>query len=490
MTYQNVYVSDMKVFTSMYLFIIVERKGFLVFSQHLKKAIVILVAVMMLFALFTGCTGKEDNAEEATTSTEAKQQSTVESTAKQKEPVTLTVFSDANRAETQGTLEVIRLFEEKTGIKVKYNPIPGTNDERLQKIDIALMSGDTTDLIFSSESYLNKVGLAELALRLNDIIKKDKEYDAIKVHGKYLPTYNNGGIYGLPLDKNDFAVFYNKKIFDDAGVPYPDGTWTWDEYIETAQKLTDPAKGIYGSYMPIYPQMRHIKANMAGISAYKEDGTSNFGDPVFTEGLQFYKDLGEKYKIQPTLIEQKLKKMGSFEFMNGKYGMIFINSWYFTPITDLNKYPRDWKIGVAVTPKFNDIENNCNFGSASFLVVNKNSLHPEEAYEYAKFSALNYYLYDKKLPAIENISEEEMRPILEEVEKGTNGEITVKDLYKAYFDNGLGYSSEMITGIIGSEYINIFSQESELYLSGDIPLQETVDNVVRRANQAIEKVNK
>lgn len=44
--------------------------------------------------------------------------------------------------------------------------------------------------------------------------------------------------YTLPKDYSDIAVYYNKKLFDEAGVAYPQAGWTWDDFYATAKQLT------------------------------------------------------------------------------------------------------------------------------------------------------------------------------------------------------------------------------------------------------------
>jgi multiple sugar transport system substrate-binding protein len=56
----------------------------------------------------------------------------------------------------------------------------------------------------------------------------------------------DGAQYGIPRDFDTIALFYNKDIFDAAGVAYPDDTWDWDTFRATAEKLNDDAKGIWG----------------------------------------------------------------------------------------------------------------------------------------------------------------------------------------------------------------------------------------------------
>ncbi len=56
---------------------------------------------------------------------------------------------------------------------------------------------------------------------------------------------SDGRIYGVPKDKDNVVLVYNKEMFDAAGVAYPDDTWTWDDMMDASQKVYD-ATGKYG----------------------------------------------------------------------------------------------------------------------------------------------------------------------------------------------------------------------------------------------------
>jgi len=56
---------------------------------------------------------------------------------------------------------------------------------------------------------------------------------------------SDGCIYGVPKDKDNVVLVYNKEMFDAAGVAYPDDTWTWDDMMDASQKVYD-ATGKYG----------------------------------------------------------------------------------------------------------------------------------------------------------------------------------------------------------------------------------------------------
>jgi len=84
-------------------------------------------------------------------------------------------------------------------------------------------------------------------LPLDDYIKSDKD---INIEDFYPGLLNymkvNGTLYGLPAGFTTHVIYYNKKLFDEAKVSYPEESWTWQDFIEKAKKLSDPAKKQYG----------------------------------------------------------------------------------------------------------------------------------------------------------------------------------------------------------------------------------------------------
>lgn len=52
----------------------------------------------------------------------------------------------------------------------------------------------------------------------------------------------DGKTYAIPYRQDSWVLYYNKDLFDKAGVKYPDGTWTWDDYAKTAAELTTKLK--------------------------------------------------------------------------------------------------------------------------------------------------------------------------------------------------------------------------------------------------------
>ena len=72
----------------------------------------------------------------------------------------------------------------------------------------------------------------------------------------YVPAYTTGPI-----------LFYNKTLFDAAGVAYPTADWSWDDFRAAAKKLTNPAKNVYGTAMAVNPGERASAEAQLGEAA-------------------------------------------------------------------------------------------------------------------------------------------------------------------------------------------------------------------------------
>ncbi|KRE48530.1 ABC transporter substrate-binding protein [Paenibacillus sp. Soil522] len=401
-------------------------------------------------------------------------------TAKPQTTIKVYISSDAINNEMEKIIN--DTFTAKTGIKVELVVVPG--DDVYKKIDMDLASSvSTIDVIpLANPLPLDQYVKKGFLLPLNELLEAEL-YDADKIHGKYLTKYNGNIIYSLPESVSMWAVFYNKKIFDDAHVPYPPAEWTWSQYIDTAKKLTDPAKGIYGSYMLDFDIYMFMLAREHNVSAYKEDGTSNYDDPIFKESLEFFGDLGNVHKIQPNWLDYKAKQLQWDGFMSGKYGMHFIGNWYTGLLTNEKDFPKEWKWGVTQIPT--DGMGTNNFGVTYTHAVNKYSAHPKEALAYVKFKAEYGAIIRGNIPALADPMAQE--DSIKHIAELSNGSVTVDELSKAFFNNKLGYVQEKNIGPAAAEYSRIILQESDLYLSGINSLDDTIKAIKDKADAAILK---
>ncbi|MBO5770864.1 MAG: extracellular solute-binding protein [Spirochaetales bacterium] len=381
-------------------------------------------------------------------------------------------------------------FEAETGIHVDVQPTPGNDDDHDAKVNIDLLAGRTIDVIPSlgPKFYYERVEagffapLSELAAAAG--------VDVNSVYGGYLPADESGEFYSVPVKQELWCVFFNRNLFDAAGVPYPEGPWTWDEYVETAKKLTDPSKGIYGSHMSIDPPWTIMLAKQEEIPLYKEDGTCNFDDPRWREAIEFYATLGNELKVQMSVEEFKNENASwNYYALAGDHIAMFPNgNWFTRLLNSQTDYPKDWSYGVAPMPSTGNENGANNLVSMGYVSVNKNAAHPEEALEYVLWLGENQWKYEGGIPALATLSEEDKNLAFSSVADASNGQVTVDEIYNAWINTGLGTTESDIIGTAAGEYDNIVEDELEAYFLGLQSIDVTIDNVVNRVNEAIKNV--
>lgn len=162
----------------------------------------------------------------------------------------------------------------------------------------------------------------------------------------------DGKHYGIPKDYDTIGVFYNKKIFQQAGLAEPQSNWTWDDFHESAKKISDWGKsqGIYGCATTIVGDGQGTYYNtifQAGGFVIK-DGKSGFDDPKSLEGLQCWADWVKDGSVASPKIVTDTKPPEMFKA--GKSAMFWAGDWTASELaTDLKG--REKEFGVVDLPK-------------------------------------------------------------------------------------------------------------------------------------------
>ncbi|MCE5198555.1 MAG: sugar ABC transporter substrate-binding protein [Armatimonadota bacterium] len=232
--------------------------------------------------------------------------------------------------------ESITLFEKKhPNIHVINDPDAGP--QRL----LTQIAGDVPPDVMAiyEPSILYIFAQNDLLLDLSPYVK---EYN-IPVDDLYpqLDPYVRVGkkIVGIPENCGTYVVFYNKKLFREAGVPYPRPGWTWDECLDSAKKLTKyrvvngrkvaVQKGIY-----IADSMANYFAWINGGSMFSPDGKKCIVDSeAAKKGMRFFADMKLKYRVIPSASEaQSMAPTGGYGgdlllFAQGKVAMVIVGRW-------------------------------------------------------------------------------------------------------------------------------------------------------------------
>jgi multiple sugar transport system substrate-binding protein len=186
--------------------------------------------------------------------------------------------------------------------------------------------------------------------------------------------------YGLPKDFDTVGLWYNKALFDAAGVSYPTAAWTWADFQAAAKKLTDPAKGVYGVGANLEGQENFYDTiYQAGGYVISPDGKkSGYADPATVAGLKFWTDL-VAVKESPSL-KQMTDTAPLNLFESGKLAMYWGGSW------DAKEFSGNdaTKTGVDVAPLPAGVKKATIIHGLANVVFAHTS-HPAQAEKFAAF---------------------------------------------------------------------------------------------------------
>jgi multiple sugar transport system substrate-binding protein len=250
---------------------------------------------------------------------------------------------------------IIEMFEaENPDIQVQLEPV-GSGDY-YARILTQIAAGDPPDLLQIGDDAVPMFVDRGAFLPLDGFIASaDYPLDtSIYLPGVMEPGKWNGAQYLLPKDFSPMAIYYNKKLFDAAGAPYPQEGWTWDDLLATAQQLTvTDANGNvtqWGIQLPgPWTTGFEYWVAAAGGRLISEDGSTFIGymdSPEVQTAVQFYADLYNKYKVAPPPADMNAFGGGNSEFDNGTAAMRLFGRW---PQAGMKQNP-NIDLGVAPLP--------------------------------------------------------------------------------------------------------------------------------------------
>ena len=368
-------------------------------------------------------------------------------------------------------------------IKVVAHSIPA-NGERLTKLDILAMSGGDMDVMPISDGDQFTRFESGMLAPLDEYIERDG-LDMEASFGKYAIWGQSDGVYyGIPFRATQSGVYYNKDMFDAAGVAYPSDDWTLEEYIETARQMAEWGKeeGIYGTYTHTYANEWATVAAQKG-QWYTEDGKCNIKDPAWQRALETRKMLDDEGIQMPYSQIVAAKAVINSSFLGGKEAMANAGSWLVRDMKNKDKFPFDFEVGVAYLPRFDEtVEGPCSNYSASVLGIPANSQHKDEAWRFIKYyveECSDYIAASGNLPTYLPAYDDDIVEIFCE-----GSGLPIEDGQK-FFSSDVNLTTNKIIGKGGAEYMQIAKEEIEQYFNGEKTLEETLDNIETRVNEEL-----
>jgi multiple sugar transport system substrate-binding protein len=198
-------------------------------------------------------------------------------------------------------------FTKQKGIEVEWLAVP--SGDYANKTRAMFLSNDVYDSINTgiADYYLPYID-AGFYSPLNPYIEKDPEMDINNYPENLIKAYTHtdGNIYALPKDYVPHGLFYNRTLFDEAGIPYPDENTTWDDFYDMAAKLTKDDQ--WGCLIDTWNESIEVYWMMGGggpglVNNFEQDKVT-LDDPANIPGLEFTKKLIDNgYTPSPAQLE-------------------------------------------------------------------------------------------------------------------------------------------------------------------------------------------
>ena len=404
------------------------------------------VSTMLLGGVLAGCSGGDNSS------------STNENGDK---PVEITLAGwGGNPSETRLLREALDAFENKhPNIKVKHEVI---SDQYMDVMKTRLIGGEAPDVFyldaFEAPALIETGVLEPLDQYVTD------EFNVNDFEKPLLEAFQKDGVtYGFPKDYSTLALFYNKKMFEEAGVDVPT---TWDELEEVSKVLTKD--GVVGfGVAPELARMYYIAESLGGTVV--KDDRANFGSDEVVNALQRIIDQRnmDKTSAQPSDVGSN---WGGEMFGQERAAMVIEGNW--------------------VIPFLEDTFSNVEYGTAEIPTINGKKGTMAYTVSYVMNAASEKKEASWKL--IEFLTGTEGMKIWTSMGFALPTRVSVaeklgydKDELRAPLVEGASYSTVWSNGVNLPIIMNNFNNQFVSAFLGQRPLDEALKEAEEQANREI-----
>lgn len=343
--------------------------------------------------------------------------------------------------------------------------LPLSNVDYDQHLDDVLTESSTYDLV-GIKGIAKTVQLANkgIILDLTDYVRaaiSDNTIDAAAYGNMFNDITYQDHYYAIPTRTTCWALFYNKELFDQAGLSYPE-QMTWDEYADLAKTLTDSSRDVYGGYfLPWIPSCIALQ----GGTYLTDDNTT-----ALRQSLQYLNSLYSSSHISYHEMEEIQTPPEDVynTFEAGRAAMVPNGEWMVNLLLQdeaIGKTIPDWDI--APMPVSPGQEANTTWGQYQYMSICSSTSHPAEAFNFLLFlcgkSGAEIYANHAIIPAYSDDS------IAAAYQK------TVGHESARYFFEARKIQEQLpIPGY--QETIEVFNREAKSYFAGEQTLDEAMQD--------------
>lgn len=352
-------------------------------NMRRKKIFGFTLAAVLLVGLLAGCSGNNGNSgTTATSDPQTTNNSANVSNEKSDEPVTLkwALWDWEATAYYQPLIDAYK--KDHPNVTIEYVDLGST--DYMTMLSTQLSGGADLDILTIKDipGYANLVKQNHLE-PLKSFIDT-QGIDTSLYGGTVEQIQVNGDVYALPFRSDFWVVYYNKDLFDKAGVPYPTNDMTLDQYDEIARKMTSGSgsEKVYGAHYHTWRSAVQLFGILDGQNTIV-DGKYAFLKPVYERIL--------KQQDDGIVMDYATLKTSSTHysgvFYNNSVAMMNMGSWFIATQIDKVKsgesQATNW--GIVKYPHPDGVKAGTTLGTITSLAVNQKSAIKEAALDFLKF---------------------------------------------------------------------------------------------------------
>ena len=276
-----------------------------------------------------------------------------------------------------------KFHEQHPNIRVFYTPDSENLEETmLQEFE----SGTAPDVFAGCCSFFPAWGQKGYTLDLRPYVEADIDRETIAdwSEAQYKAFFTaDGKQFALPKYHGGLALYYNKELFDEAQIPYPDGTWTYPDYLEAMKKLTVREDGKitrWGSMFDVSWDRIQIHVNGWGGHFVNPDDPMKceMSAPPALEAMEWLRARMWDDKVMATPLD--VQTIGTSEaFITERVAMVEDGSWALKSI--LSK--ANFRIGIAPFPA--GPARRATLSTTDGFGIYASTKYPQAAWELVKF---------------------------------------------------------------------------------------------------------
>ncbi|MDR1862914.1 MAG: sugar ABC transporter substrate-binding protein [Treponema sp.] len=330
--------------------------------MNLKKTALFALLIAAAICVFIGCSKKDRAAQSGG-------------------PVNLKV-SAWDAVTTRYFADLIEAFDEsQPDVTVEVFDIPSA--DYTQKLSVMLNGGSEVDAFWikdgdTTRGLSNRGQLADLS----DYVVRDN-INLADFNGLAEAFKMDGKLVALPAHTSYYVLFYNKDIFDRAGVPYPSNDMTWPQWEQLAGRLTSGSGDgkVWGAHFHTW---QALVQNWA-----VQDGKHTIVDTDYGFMKPYY-EMALRMQDAGIVMDYGSLRAGNVAYTNaflrGNIAMIPMGFWLASGIKDrIEKGEIKMNWGVAAIPHPEGVPAGWTVGSVTPIAVNRASVHKDAAWEFVKF---------------------------------------------------------------------------------------------------------